>query len=452
MTIPPSSRRLPNKRSLLLASILVLAFALRLLWTVHVDVRPDLRFADDPLFYDYSARAIAAGKGYLHLYDKPTAQWPPGYSLILAGIYKGFGHSIPLVKLVNVFAGAATCLLLYLLAKRVFSAAVGLTAALIFALFPSQVFASTLVMTETLTAFLTALLLYLVLRLTLTSISWRRAALIGAAIGVASMIRGETVLLALPLIAVWAVAYRSWRTGLRYGAIALAATALVIMPWVVRNWLVLGYPVVISTGSAENLIAGHWQGADGLGSFVPILQVRNSYPNVDYPAKERLVYKEQTRRAVDFALHHPLKELQLIPKKLYYFYRRDDVPLTWIQQNLRPLSSAHETLLRSVANVYYWAALALALAGAALWFSLRDPRRLLLLVVVLYYSVLFGFVFVGEPRHHVTLIPIIAVFAAVSLVWLGERARRMASRFTPSGAAASGDGDASSSAGTGGKT
>jgi hypothetical protein len=43
---------------------------------------------------------------------------------------------------------------------------------------------------------------------------------------------------------------------------------------------------------------------------------------------------------------------------------------------------------------------------------------------VAYYSFLFGFVFIGEQRFHSALIPLLCVFAAVSLVALAERVRR----------------------------
>ncbi|MGD0766151.1 MAG: glycosyltransferase family 39 protein, partial [Dehalococcoidia bacterium] len=213
-------------RGLILGGILVLAFAIRLSWVASVREMPDKAMAD-PLFYDSAARMLAAGKGYLHLNGVPTAEWPPGYPLLLAAIYKVFGHSIALAKLVNILAGAGTCLLVYLIAKRTFNVAVGLVAAFILALFPSQIFFSTLLMTEVLSAFLVALLLFIVITFTLNTISWRRVLLVGLLLGAMSLIRGETVFLFAPIAVVWAVAHRSVRRGLSYGLLACAATGLV---------------------------------------------------------------------------------------------------------------------------------------------------------------------------------------------------------------------------------
>jgi hypothetical protein len=209
--------------------------------------------------------------------------------------------------------------------------------------------------------------------------------------------------------------------------VALAATALVILPWVVRNWIEMGYPILMSTGSGENLIAGHWSGADGKGSFVPIIEVDQMYAGVPFPKNETLVYKEQTRRAISFAVHNPAKELKLIPQKLYEFYRGDAKVMLWIQKGTLDnpaFSSAAQSRWETLANVYYLVILGIAVAGTPFWLSLRDPRQLLLLMIVAYYSVLFGFVFIGEQRFHSSLIPLLSLFAAVSLVAAVEQIRR----------------------------
>ncbi|MGD0765816.1 MAG: hypothetical protein ABR978_05870, partial [Dehalococcoidia bacterium] len=192
----------------------------------------------------------------------------------------------------------------------------------------------------------------------------------------------------------------------------------------VRNWITLGYPVAISTGSADNLLAGHWDGANGVGSFTPGLEVSAGYADLPNPEREIAVYKAETRRAVSFMLHNPRRELDLIGQKLFHFYREDSGALVWIQTNPASLSATAATHLRDAANSYYLAAGIAGLLGLPLWFSLRDPRKLLLSLVLLYYSVLFGFVFIGEQRFHSALIPIFAILAAVSFVWLGTEFRR----------------------------
>jgi 4-amino-4-deoxy-L-arabinose transferase-like glycosyltransferase len=434
-------RRLATPEIVLLLGVFLLALALRLAWIANVDPSPtDGRF-DDSTWYHYSAVSIMEGRGYTLWFRgppmcredtavgcdehaPPTAFWNVGYPLILAGLYKVVGPSVLAAKLLNVLLSASTCLLAYVVGTRVFNRRVGLVGASLLALFPGQIFYSTLVMTETISAFLLMLFLALVLILTLESVSWRSIVLIGFLLGAASLVRGEMALLFLPLIAVWAVAHRSVGKALRYGLVALAAVALVLLPWTVRNWVRLGYPVALSTGSADNLLAGHWSGADGLGTFAPGTEVNLKYADVPYPEHEVRVYKEETRRAVSYALRHPARELELIPKKLFdfYFYYGDSRSLYLVQVFKPSLGETAENWLRAAADWYYYAVIAAAAFGAPLWFSLRDPRKLLLVSAVLYYSFMFGFVFIGEPRFHNALVPVIALFAAAFFVGVVQTA------------------------------
>jgi 4-amino-4-deoxy-L-arabinose transferase-like glycosyltransferase len=429
---------------LFLSLIVLIALALRLAWIIGVDVSPtDGRF-DDTTWYHFSAVSIMEGRGYNlwfksppHCIDDPavectddpppTAYWNIGYPLLLAALYKVVGPSVFAAKLLNAVLGAATCLMAYLVGARVFDRRVGLGGALLLALFPGHIFFSALLMTETLSAFLLMLILTVALMFTGESASWRAIVLVGLLLGAASLVRGEMVLLFIPLIVFWAVAHRSAGKGIRYGAIALAAIAAVLLPWTIRNWIQLGYPVVLSTGAADNLLVGHWPGADGLGSFVPGQEVNMEYADVPEPEREVEVYKEETRRAVSYALHHPLRELELIPRKLFnfYFYHGGGRSLDLVQVYEPTLGESVESWLRGAANCFYYAVMAASVLAAPLWFSLRAPRKLLLVLVMLYYSFMFGFVFIGEPRFHAPLVPLLSIWAAVALasyLALGARA------------------------------
>jgi len=435
-------RRLATPEIVLLLGVFLLALSLRLAWIANVDPSPtDGRF-DDSTWYHYSAVSIMEGRGYTLWFrgppmcsedspvgcdehPPPTAFWNVGYPLILAALYKVVGPSVLAAKLLNAVLGASTCLLAYVVGTRVFNRRVGLVGASLLALFPGQIFYSTLVMTETISAFLLMLFLALVLILTLESVSWRSIVLIGFLLGAASLVRGEMVLLFLPLIIVWAVAHRSVGKALRYGLVALAAVVVALLPWTLRNWIQLGYPVALSTGSADNLLAGHWSGADGLGTFAPGTEVNLKYADVPYPEHEVRVYKEEARRAVSYALRHPAREMELIPKKLFdfYFYHGDSRSLDLVQVFKPTLGKTAESRLRSAANCYYYAVMAAAAFATPRWFSRRDPRKLLLVSAVLYYSFMFGFVFIGEPRFHNALVPVIALFAAASFVWVVQTAQ-----------------------------
>jgi 4-amino-4-deoxy-L-arabinose transferase-like glycosyltransferase len=423
-----------------LLAIFLVALALRVTWIHYVDPSPTDGRIDDAAVYHRTAVAISNGEGFQWedgfsgppggpFKMEPTAYWSVGYPAMLAGVYLLTDTNILSAKLLNAVLGAATCVLVYVVGREVFGRRAGLIGAGILAVFPSQVFLPTLLMTETPWTFLTLLLLALTLVLTLRgSTSWLPVALLGLAFGAASLVRGEMLAFPLVLIAVWAIAYRSGRKAVGYGAVAIAAMLVALLPWTVRNWKALGYPVLVSTGSADNLLAGHWSGADGLGSFVPGIEVNEANRDLADPEREVAVYKEEIRRALSFMVHNPSKELELIPKKLKHFYQRDTRPLDLIRLHPYALSEENEDLFANIANVYYYCAAGLALLGLPLWFSIRNPKKLLIVGFVLYYSFLFGFVFIGEERLHAAVIPLLSLLAAVPLAWLSERAPRLLRR------------------------
>ena len=444
-----------------LLAIFLLALALRVTWLHFVDPSPTDGRVDDAAVYHRTAVAISNGEGFQWedgfsgppggpFEMAPTAYWSVGYPAMLAGVYLLTDTNVLGAKLFNAVLGAATCLLVYVVGRQVFDRRAGLVGAGILALFPSQVFLPTLLMTETPWTFLTMLLLALTLVLTLRGnrvdaetaksrlrvfgyagrASWLPVALLGLAFGAASLVRGEMLAFPLVLVAVWAIAYRSGRRAAGYGVVAVAAMLLALLPWTLRNWKALGYPVLVSTGSADNLVTGHWPGADGLGSFVPGIEANNAHKELPAPEREVAVYKEEVRRALSFMVHNPSKELELIPKKLRHFYQRDSRPLDLIRLHPYALSEQNKDLFSNVANVYYYCAAGLALLGLPLWLSLRNPKKLLIVAFVIYYSFLFGFVFIGEERLHAAVIPVLSLLAAVPLAWARERAPRLLGRGT----------------------
>jgi 4-amino-4-deoxy-L-arabinose transferase-like glycosyltransferase len=300
-------------------------------------------------------------------------------------------------------------------------------AGLALAFFPNQIYFSTLLMSETLFVFLVVGLLLLTVLWTRrgTAVSWYQAALLGAFIGLATYVRGEALLLPLLLTAVWLVVARPRWRALALGGLALAVTGLMIMPWVVRNAREVGHPVVMSTGSGRNLFAGHWEGADGGGSTPEAMaRMVEGYEHLDRPEQDVAVYKASFKQAFDFAIHHPLKELTLVGQKLYNLYREDADGIRLVQSTRPEAVELHEERFTVIANGYYFVAVGLALLSAPVWFSLRDPRRLMLIGAILYFSFVFGVIFIGEPRHHFPVIPVVSLLAAAACVRIWEAGRR----------------------------
>ncbi|MBN1913114.1 MAG: glycosyltransferase family 39 protein, partial [Candidatus Omnitrophica bacterium] len=81
--------------------------------------------------YDELALNLLAGKGFINFNTgKPTAWRVPLYPIFLASIYSVFGHNYTAVRIVQCLLGAFLCVLIYLIAKEIFSSRVALIASL----------------------------------------------------------------------------------------------------------------------------------------------------------------------------------------------------------------------------------------------------------------------------------------------------------------------------------
>jgi len=216
----------------------------------------------DALYYHLQANLLARGHGFIHPYvwelhhrAVASAVHPPLFPLVLAVASVFGGTSFLAHKLLACAIGAATVALAGLLGREVAGPRAGVVAAVLAAVYPNLWAVDGILMPETLYALVIGLVLLAAYRFgrrpTLAT-----AGAVGAAVGLAVLTRGEAiflvVLLALPLAAL-----RGWR----WLPAMVAATALVLTPWTVRNLVRFDKPVLVSNNSGEVLAVANCPGA-----------------------------------------------------------------------------------------------------------------------------------------------------------------------------------------------
>ena len=185
----------------------------------------------DSCNYMAGASAILHGRPYLNIKDELQLTFPPGYPALVAAALAVVGDEELGGRLVSALASAATIPVLYLLLLRLAGASTSAAACLLVALVPLRVHLSTMVWSES------AYLFFLLLGL-LAMCQWLerggywRAALTGAALGGAYLIRPEAALV-LGIAVACAYGYR--RGALRRSAqpiLLVGAFAVVALPYV----------------------------------------------------------------------------------------------------------------------------------------------------------------------------------------------------------------------------
>jgi len=297
-------RAVASKFGSRLAAIVVAALAIRLLYALVV-------MADDPVTGDgrefhLLARVLAEQERYLQPFQflfrdeiVPTAEKPVLYPLLVALPGELGLSSYTVQHVLDCLLGAATVLLVGLLGRRVGSEHVGLLAAGIATLYPMLIVLSGAARSEALYAALVALALLLAYRL-LDRPSAGRALGLGAALGLATLTRSEAllllVLLALPLVALLPRGRRLAPAGF----VALGC-ALLVLPWVARNWIVFDRPA-LSTNEG-GLLAGANCDAAYHGSLIGTWPCFPRVPR-SWGTNEAEISARLRRRALDYAGDH----------------------------------------------------------------------------------------------------------------------------------------------------
>lgn len=412
-----------------LVAILVLATALRLAWAIYAARTP--QGIHDPSLYDLYGTRIAQGRGYT-LPVGPTAYYPPGYPISLGILYWVMFHTpIPdhspiMIAGANLVYGVLTVLLVFGVARRLFDNRTALVAALLVAVYPNLVFHTAVALTETL-----FILLFVALLLALVSAPWdaggdgcsrRRLLAAGVLLGLSALVRPISFLLLPVLVIVWLAAGWGWRRTLaRVGLVTAVAIALIV-PWTIRNAIVMNAFVPISTNAGDDLCMSRQPGATG--GFNLTDYCFGAFDGVPRPEYETLRDAYTLRRAVAFVREHPGREVVLWFLRMYQTMRNDHDGLRasesydtdqFIDPTLR-------TLLAKTADLYFFATIAGTLVALRTVLRGRDPKRLLFVLTIV-ALLLPPVIFFGDPRFHVPALPFFAMGTAVALVYRGRSDR-----------------------------
>lgn len=393
-----------------LIGITVAAFLIRLTWVLSLD-RDGFAF-NDSVFYSAGANSILHGNGYLGLDGAPTARWPPGYSTVLATVYRVFGSDPLHGEILNAVLGAAAVPLLYLLVRPWFGTPVAAIAAVMLCVMPGPIIWTDLLVTETL---VTLLYLGFFVLATRSRPTWGWAVGLGVYVGLATMVRGEApVWMLVPLVLWWRAA--GWKVSVGRMAAAGAALALVMTPWVIRNERVFDAFVPLALNSSETMWAGHNPAATGAQMYPSQALLDRLAGGTEGPARALAVSDGLRNESLRYMVHHPVHELTLIPRKVVALLRGDAHAFDWVNMAPYPALGENATwFFGTLADAAWFALLAFTVVGAlglgrAVW---RCPLMVAIATSFLTALVLYGFVYYGNYRYRLPYEPLMMVVAAL---------------------------------------
>lgn len=403
-------RVLAERRELvLLGTAIVLGLAVRLLYVI---LTRHYALAGDAPEYDAEGQLIAHGHlfwtrlpyGVLH-----AGAWKaPGYPAWVGFWYTLLGHHPLAVRFVQVPLGVATITLTWLLARRLFGVRVALVAAFVVALYPLAWQYEQLLYPESLATPLTLGLLILMFTQPMTL---RRAALFGLLLGVTLYVRPTSEFLLAGALVAWCIR-AGWRRGLLLTVVSGLAAVLVVVPWTIRNEVVMHGFVPISMQDAA--IYGTFNAAAANDPISPYAwrddppDVRGLF-NPRHPLRDVTLRSRLIHAGVSYIENHPTSVLGA------FFW--NGLSRLWdIRRRSHSLAEVpYEGRSRLVTNVgldVYDVLLPLALFG--LW---RARRRRALVWGVLALALAASVVFTVDSgtRYRAPLEPLIAVLACAGV-------------------------------------
>jgi hypothetical protein len=425
--------------------MLAVALALRLGVAFLVPMPADFMTLSEP---GWTAANLVSDKGYTFDFygtrpDKPLQNFTSPLHPWLMALALLFPDPALAYAVLQAFLGTLTVWLLWRLAGAMTGRRAGALAGWGAALYPAHI----LLTAQPLSVVLHACCLVAVLLA-----SWGlkerpsagRALLVGGLVGLLGLGRAQ-ILGFLPVLIgwLWLNRVRGRQLG-RTAAVLVAAAVVVLMPWSVRNAVVLGWPLPTPTNDGVTFwngnnpfttCCGHDVYADKLAAYQgvardPALPDVYEHPE-PYPfpsevaAQVRTMSELELRRAFyragfEYIRQHPLDWLRLEWRKLVSFW--------WFRPNLgaNPLYREHWTDLY---KIQYAALLPLALAGVVLSLhgaaagSAGGWRGFALLYAIMAYTSLVQVFFEVLTRYRWEIELLMLIFAALALDTVWQRAR-----------------------------
>ncbi|HEY7255538.1 MAG TPA: glycosyltransferase family 39 protein [Solirubrobacterales bacterium] len=437
-------------RSLALVAILLLGLGLRLdyAWEGRTPVY-------DAVAYAHIAANLDRGEGFTvgESATQPSTNYSPGLPLLVSIIYRVSGgvHE-RLARVVLALIAALSVPLTFLIGRRLAGPTAGLIGAAAVAIYPALLEYGGMLMSEPLA---TTLLAGSVL-----AILWagdgerlRRWGLPGALLGALALTRPEYLGVAIVLAAVVFVRGigADWRRSLGQAAVLALGVVLVILPWTVRNAVLLDRLIPISTGGGQVLFAGSYMPSGGDPERVG-REVLERHPGLAHRlAIESLptvvetpngvtfhAYRLSDREAVDVAVRRlRLEQILAALAEQRYPELETDRALArmgrerlWEDVSERPLGyagflgakfwrvwghGARAVMRKPGWEAFQWALLGLGLVGLAVLLARRRWEAVPILTVLVAITAI-SLLLVATPRRALVMLPLVAALAGTGTV------------------------------------
>lgn len=406
--------------------IFLAAFFIRLVYLIQSKSNPAFYYPMvDELWHLNWAKEIIGG----NFWGNDAYFRGPLYPYFLALLLKITGGDLFWSRLLQLLFGAGSAVLVFKIGQRLFSKKAAILAGFMFALYGTMIFYEAMLLIPVLFVFLNLLAVHLLLCYK-DSERFRHWWLAGFVLGLAAIARPNVLLLA-PLFMLWiylaAVKPRSRPAAFR-ALIFLVGVMIPVLSVTLRNYIITGEPVLISSQGGVNLYIGNNPDTDGLTMLMPELQLDESLPWTEFTSATRRVAETEshrtltaaeessfwTRKAIAFIVSNPGKFIEITFKKtVYFFLGFENSDQTDIYFS-RTYSSLYSLLLWHFI-IYFPFGLLMPLALVGMIHAWKERNKLILLYLFVIGYLPTVVLFLVTARHRLPVIPFLILFATVAI-------------------------------------
>jgi tetratricopeptide (TPR) repeat protein len=389
----------------------LIAFAVKAIYVVQSAGSLQIRVPImDTRHYDNTARDILNG----NFLRREAFFMGPLYAYFLAAVYGLFGRDFTVVRLIQAVGGALTVVLTYLLGKRVFRPSIGLLGAVLLTLYGAITFYETQMLMMWMGALLNVSALLLLLSVQPRA-RWSAYVAPGILLGLSALARAN-ILLFCPIAAVWIVFVQGGMGRWRKAAVFAAAVVVAILPATIHNYIASRDFVPVTSNAGINFYIGNNERATGIFDPPPGTDFISDATTRSYV--ERLMGRDMSpsevsgywfKRAYAFIRSDPAAELKLLARKTIMFFNAFEIP----QIESYDLTRRKFRIFRLL-PVNFWFLGGLGILG--MLFTLGRWRRYFLLYGFVFAYAFSIIIFFITARYRVQIAPVLALFAAYSLV------------------------------------
>jgi dolichyl-phosphate-mannose-protein mannosyltransferase len=256
-----ASTKTNRRRILLLCSIIFLVAMCCRLLSWH-DNRFEARKVQTQVTEGYKHTGRLLQQGGIASFFNPSSPLsdpnhlghPPGYSILMAFVFRLFGESDAALQIIQILADSAAAVVVFLIALSLLNTTTATIAGLLVALAPQFTYNSVMLLPDSLSVLPLLLAVYFLIR------AYKHPRLLtfiiaGALVGLSCWLRANALLLAPFMAAAVPLLFERGKR-MRPSLALLGGSLLVVAPLTIRNYIVYDHFIPVSLGAGQTLLEG----------------------------------------------------------------------------------------------------------------------------------------------------------------------------------------------------